>query len=679
MQEVFAVDVGGTFTDLVLLDPVTGDVQLTKSPTTPQAPSEGVLRAIEKVGLDLGEARFFFHGTTLGINTLLEHKGAKVGLITTAGFRDVLEIGRLQWPMYRLHWEQPPPFIPRSLRHEVAERVRADGTVITALDDGAVRAAIDALVAEGVESVAVCFLHSYAFPDHERRVGAILTESYPDIDFTLSHQLTQEYREWERSMTAAVNASIKRRMATYLGNLESSLQGGGFEGEFLVTRCDGGVMSAAEAKDESVRTLISGPASGVMGASTLARSMGIENLITIDMGGTSLDAALVIDGQPSLSASTRVEGFPLLVPVVDLTAIGAGGGSIAWIDEGGALNVGPQSAGAEPGPICYGKGGEEPTFTDAALVTGLIDPQYFLGGEIALDREAARAGIDAKVGAPLGLDTDEAASGIVALVEAKMAATLEEITIGKGHDPRDFALLAYGGGGSLVACPLASRLDIPKVIIPRSPATFSAWGMLTLDIVFDVARTRPTTLDALDAAGPAEVFSELEAKAIESLDRQGVEPERRQLLRSLDMRYENQEHALNIPVGGDSTTEDLAALRTRFDEQHQSTYGYTTADAVEVVTYRVRAVGEMDKPRQAPIPRGGDIEPSRKGSRRALHRESGGEFDWAVFERDGLGAGSVIAGPAIVEEPTATTLVPPGWQAEVDDVGNLVITSGGQR
>jgi N-methylhydantoinase A len=679
MREVFAVDVGGTFTDLVLLDPSTGEVQLTKSPTTPQAPSEGVLSAIEKVGMSLPDARFFFHGTTLGINTLLERKGAKVGLITSAGFRDVLEIGRLQWPMYQLHWDQPPPFIPRSLRFEVPERLRADGEVLTALDEDAVRAAIDGLVEQDVQSIAVCFLHSYAFPDHERRVGEILRADYPQVDFTLSHQLTQEYREWERTMTAAVNASIKPRMAAYLGDLESSLAGGGFGGEFLITRCDGGVMSAGEAKDESVRTLISGPASGVMGAATLARSLGIENLITIDMGGTSLDAAVVIDGQPSLSQSTRVEGFPLLVPVVDLKAIGAGGGSIAWIDDGGALNVGPQSAGAEPGPICYGKGGTEPTFTDAALVTGLIDPEYFLGGEIALDREAARQGIADRVGAPLGLDTDDAASGIVALVEAKMAGTLEEITIGAGHDPRDFALLAYGGGGSLVACPLAMRLGIPKVIIPRSPATFSAWGMLTLDIVFDVARTRPTTLDALEAAGPGEVFAELEAKAVESLERQGVEPARRRLLRSLDMRYENQEHTLNIALESDAATDDPAALRARFDQQHDSTYGYTTADAVEVVTYRVRAVGEMDKPRPARLEPGGDVEQARKGSRTASHRESGGEFEWAVYERDGLGAGATIAGPAIVEEPTTTTLVPPGWTAEVDEFGNLAITSGEQR
>jgi N-methylhydantoinase A len=679
MREVFAVDVGGTFTDLVLLDPSTGDVQLTKSPTTPQAPSEGVLSAIGKVGLSLPDARFFFHGTTLGINTLLERKGAKVGLITSAGFRDVLEIGRLQWPMYRLHWDQPAPFIPRSLRREVPERVRADGEILTALDEAAARQAIDGLVAAGVESIAVCFLHSYAHPAHEQRVGAILREHYPQIDATLSHQLTQEYREWERSMTAAVNASIKPRMAAYLGNLEASLVGGGFGGEFLVTRCDGGVMSAAEAKDESVRTLISGPASGVMGAATLARSMGIDNLITIDMGGTSLDAALVIDGQPSLSATTRVEGFPLLVPVVDLTAIGAGGGSIAWIDDGGALNVGPQSAGAEPGPICYGKGGTEPTFTDAALATGLLDPEYFLGGEIALDTEAARDGIAERIAAPLGLDPDEAASGIVALVEAKMAATLEEITIGKGHDPRDFALLAYGGGGSLVACPLASRLDIPKVIIPRSPATFSAWGMLTLDIVFDVARTRPTTLEELEASGPAAVFGELEAKAGQSLERQGVEPARRRLLRSLDMRYENQEHTLNIAIASDEATDDPAALRARFDQQHQVTYGYTTGDAVEVVTYRVRAVGEMDKPRTAEIAPGGDVEGARKGTRPALHRESGGAFHWAVYERERLGATDAVCGPAIVEEPTATTLVPPGWTAEVDAVGNLVITNQERR
>ncbi len=676
MNQLFAVDVGGTFTDLVVLDGATGEVSFAKAPTTPRDPAEGVLTAIAKSTLELPGAGAFFHGTTLGINTMLEHKGAKTGVITTRGFRDILEIARMGWPMYQLHWEQPPPLVPRYLRREVTERVRADGFVLAPLDEDELRREVAWLLDQDVESIAVCFLHSYAFPEHERRAGEIIETEFPDVAVTLSHLVTQEYREYERTATTVGDATIKPRLRRYIDDLDGSLTREEFGGAFLFTRCDGGVMSAAEAKERPIRTLLSGPASGVMGGVALSRWIGIANAICADMGGTSFDAALVIDHEPALSASTRVEGLPLLVPVIELATIGAGGGSIAWIDAGGALNVGPQSAGADPGPICYGKGGTEPTFTDAALVTGLLDLERFLGGEMALDLGAAREGIQTQIAEPLGLGVEEAAGGIVTLTEAKMAATLEELTIGKGYDPRDFSLLAFGGGGSLVASALAARLGIPTVIVPQSPATFSAWGMLTLDVVHDFARTSLANLATLDPAGFGARFAELAEQARAALDREAIPAERRALLHSVDMRYEGQEHTLTIPLDSSFLADiDLARLRTIFDERHAVVYGYSMAGPVEVTAYRIRAVGSLDKPKEPAFAKGDEsADHALTGSRRALHRESGGELDWSIYDRDLLVAGNRLRGPAIVEEAAATTLVSPAQELLVDELGNLVIT-----
>jgi N-methylhydantoinase A len=676
VSDVFAVDVGGTFTDIVVLDSQTGDVSIAKVPTTPSDPSEGVLQAIERTGLNLGSSRIFFHGTTLGINTVLERKGARTGLLTTRGFRDELEIARMNWPMHRLHWDRPEPLVPRVLRREIDERIAADGVALNVLDEENVRQTIEELIAEGVDSIAVCFLHAYAFPDHERRVGEIIASSYPQLDFTLSHVVTQEYREYERTATAVVDAMIKPRIARYIHQLDAVVRGRGFKGELFITRSDGGVMSAAEAAAKSVRTLVSGPASGIMGSVTLGRSLGARNVLAIDMGGTSFDCALVVDHEPILRSISHVEGVPLLMPMIELATIGAGGGSIAWIDAGGALEVGPQSAGAVPGPVCYRNGGTEPTFTDAALVSGLIDPAYFLGGEILLDVEAARSSIQEKIAVPLGLSIDEAASGIVALTEAKMATTLEQITVGQGHDPRDFVLVAYGGGGPLTAASLALRLNIPRIVIPRLPAAFSAWGMLTLDIVHDFSKT---LIGKLDDLGPSEIlatFAALEADAARTLEREGVPPEARQMPKAIDMRYENQEHTLSIPLPNDwSADGHLEDLREQFENRHRAAYGYTVPDPVVVVAYRIRAIGLLEKPRphspkDAP-PSAGE---ALKGRRTVQHRESGGEFDCAIYDRDLLQSGTVIQGPAIVEEPTSTTLVPPGQDLTIDIAGNLVIS-----
>ena len=437
MSQLFAVDVGGTFTDLVVLDAESGDVTFAKASTTPAQPSEGVLDAIGKSDLSLPEAETFFHGTTLGINTMLERKGARTGLITTRGFRDVLEIARMLWPMYQLHWDQPEPLVPRYLRKEVSERIRARRRDPHRARRGRCAPGRGRArrrghrVDRGLLPPRLCVSPTRGAHGRADRRRVPRHGRHPVAS------VTREYREYERTSTTVSDAVIKPRMASYIDSLETALAERDFDGGFLITRCDGGVMSSTEAKERCIRTLISGPASGAMGVVALGRWLQVPNLIGTDMGGTSFDACLIVDGEPMLSSMTKVEGLPLLVPVIDLTTIGAGGGSIAWIDTGGALNVGPQSAGAVPGPICYGKGGTEPTFTDAALISGILDPEKFLGGEIALDVDAARSGIEQRVAEPLGLDLEEAASGIVALTEAKMAATLEELTIGKGLDPRE--------------------------------------------------------------------------------------------------------------------------------------------------------------------------------------------------------------------------------------------------
>lgn len=675
MIDIFAIDVGGTFTDLIALNSQTGNVQMVKVPTTPRAPTEGVLAAGAKADLVLRETTTFFHGTTLGINTILEKKGALTGLITTKGFRDVLEIGRSNWPMYRLHWERPQPLVPRYLRKEVQERVRVDGTVIRTLDDAEVRKVIDELLSHGVESIAVCFLHAYAFPAHEERVGALLAKEYPEVSYTLSHHITREYREYERTLTTVIDALIKPRLSSYIDALDTGMRDADFEGELFITRCDGGVMTAAEARGRSVLTLISGPASGVMGSATLSRELNEDRLIAADMGGTSFDAALVIDHEPVLSPMTHVDGLPLLVPVVELATIGAGGGSIAWVDPAGGLKVGPQSAGADPGPICYGKGGTEPTFTDAALVSGLLDPEYFLGGEIDLDGEAASDAIDRLIAQPLGLDARSAAAGIVALTEVKMAATIEEITIGKGYDPREFTLLAYGGGGPLVGAALAQRLEIPTVIIPRSAAAFSAWGMLTLDIVHDRSRTDVQKLELIDRSHVRTIFDALASEGEEALARDKVPVERRSFLYAIDMRYEGQDHTLSVRLDRQSVEAlHLDDLRVRFDEAHSAAYAYSLSDPVEIVAYRVRAIGGRDRPpRPVASEASGELDGALRGVRRAVHVESGGALEWTIYEREALPQDVELHGPAIVEEPTSTTILPPTWSLTVDFLGNLVL------
>jgi N-methylhydantoinase A len=502
---VVGVDIGGTFTDAVVLDPTTGTLTVAKALTTPSAPSEGMLNALDLTGAEPTSIARLFHGTTLGLNTALERSGALVGLIMSEGCRDVLEIGRMNWPMYRMYVDQAPPLVPRYLRVEVPERVTADGALISDFTDEDVIGAVHTLLDEGAALIAVSFMHAYGFPANERRVAEIIRRTFPELDVILSHEVANEYREYERTVTTVVEATIKPKLGRYFKDLGRQLTDHGFRGELFITRSDGGVMNVAAAANSCVQTLVSGPASGIAGAADLGRRLGVGELLTIDVGGTSFDAALIRDGQPILQPMTEIDGLPrLLMPSIELATIGAGGGSIAFIDQTGGLEVGPRSAGSTPGPICYGRGGTEPTFTDAALVSGILDPAAFMGGRMSLDRSAAEAGIRTAIAEPLGLTVEDAASGIVALVEAKMGHKLEEITIGRGLDPRDFVMVAYGGGGPMVADALATRIGVEEIVIPRSPGTFSARGMLTLDVVYTFSRTTVRDLDAqgVEQVGP---------------------------------------------------------------------------------------------------------------------------------------------------------------------------------
>lgn len=662
-----SADVGGTFTDVVTMDNATGEVSIAKSPTIADDPVEGIVRALETTGVSLSEMQRLVHGTTVGINTLLQRQGAKVGLLTTEGFGHILEIGGSDWPAFRLTWERPEALVAPELTEEVCERIRADGTVLVPLDDDDVSAKARALVEAGAEAIAVCLVNSYAEPTHEARVGALIAKEFPDVLVVLSHQLTRRYRELPRTVTAVGEAYLRPRMQSYFDELRSGLHLRDFDGQVFVTSSDGGVMGLDLARDRALRTLVSGCASGIAGAASVASMSGWNNIIAVDMGGTSFDAAIIRDGHPAMLPTAELAGFEFLMPMLDLATIGAGGGSIASVDHVGSLSVGPRSAGSMPGPVCYGRGGTEPTVTDAAVVSGLL-PTVLLGGRMALSIEDARHAIAKHVAEPLGLTVDEAAAGILAVVEGKMAQLLEEMTIGQGLDPRTFTLFAYGGGGPLVASRLAEQLGCQRVVIPRYPGVFSAWGMQTLDAVQEFSRTyilNPRGLTPEELCVP---FDDMIGQARTALVDEGFGGESITLLRLVEMRYESQEHTLLVPY--DDAGEH--ALRAAFDAAHHEAFGFTVPGDVEIVTYRLRAIGTLPKPVHDPgAPTATHVDAR---TRMVYERSVGESTPWSVLDRDSLRLDDAVTGPVIVEEPTCTSVVPRGWSVDVDAYGSLVMT-----
>jgi N-methylhydantoinase A len=672
-----AIDIGGTFTDLVHLDEATGKVGLGKGPTTPARFEDGVLRILDES--ELAGVRFLAHGTTVVINALTERRGAVTALLTTRGFRDVLEIGRANRPdLYNLVYAKPKPFVPRRRRFEVTERMTYKGEVLTALDEEDVRQAADEARRQNVEAIAICFLHAYANPAHERRAAEIVRSECPGVAVTVSHELTTEWREYDRTSTAVLDAFVKPVASRYLDALARGLDERGIRPrDAYAMRSNGGISRFDVAARAPINLVESGPVGGVIGAAAIGELLGERQLITLDIGGTTAKASLVEGGVVELSGDYHIErtpvspGYPIKVPVVDVVEIGAGGGSIAWLDPAGALRVGPQSAGADPGPAAYGLGGTEPTVTDANVVAGRINPDYFLGGRLALDPNRARAALRPLADA-LDVSEEAAALGVIRLANANMIHLLKLVSVRRGRDPREFAMVAFGGGGSMHATALARELQVPRVIVPPAPAHFSAWGMLMSDLRHDLVQTR---LVRLEKSSPKELtvgWTELEERLRETFADEGVEPADMTLVRTADMRYAGQEHTVNVPVlTGPHEIPRLDEVHRRFHQLHERLYAFQLESPVEVVNFRVTGFGRVRKP-EVPRIEPGDAESARKGTRDVDFDELGRRLA-AIYERDRLGAEASLEGPAVVEEPAASTVVFPGQRLTVDEHGNLVV------
>lgn len=673
------VDVGGTFTDVAVLDEGADRVGFDKVSTTPAAPAEGVLHGFEKAGVSSDEVAFFVHGTTLALNALLTRSGAEIALITTRGFRDVYDLGRTDREvMYDLTYRKPKGFVSRDRVFEVPERIGFDGRELTPFDRDEAREVAQQIIASGVAAVAVCFIHSYADPSHELEMERVLRELDDEVEITLSHRLLREYREYERTSTTVIDAYIKPVVRRYVRKLRAALDPAGFSGRFLITRSGGGAMTAETAVEQPAHLVLSGPASGVIGATAVGEALDEPSLVTIDMGGTSLDVSLIVSGQPATVKQDVFEGQPIALPSLHIHTIGAGGGSIAWIDDAGHLQVGPHSAGAVPGPACYGRGGDEATVTDAALLVGHLGETTALGGELTLARPEAERVLE-RLGRELGFDAMGAADGILRITTTKVAGAVREITVDRGYDPSAFSLFAYGGGGGLVAASVARDVGIPKVIVPPGPGAFSAFGMLFTDVIHDFAQTWVIELASVDPARLTENFHELERRGYAALERDGFGPDAAVLQRTCELRFAGQEHTVEAPVAqGDLTAEDVSSLAKTFGDLHEQLYGHRMDDPVELVTLRLRAVGVVNRPQ---IPRvseaGADTADAARVGHRLVHTHPGEPpIRYGVYRREKLGRGSTIAGPAVVEEHTATTVLNTGDLLEVGEHGEILITIG---
>lgn len=675
-QHRVGVDIGGTFTDLVVFEGETGKVKMAKSPSTPEDLSKGVLSVVGDALESLNAVHRFVHGTTVATNAVVERKGARVGLVTTKGFRDTLEIGRINREFhYDLQWIKPPPLVPRRRRFEVTERIDYRGRIVTPLDEDELASVIEQLRAARVESVAICFLFSFMNPIHERRARDLINKAWPELPVSVSSDILPEIREYERTSTVVIDAYVKPLLSRYFADLEGKLQDHGMGGSLTIMASGGGVLPVSEAAMIPAKTLQSGPAGGVIGAAFLGRETGHEQLVAIDVGGTSFEVSVIDRGEPNWTTEGSIGwGLPFKVPLIDVRSIGAGGGSIASVDTGGLLQVGPESAGAVPGPVCYGRGGELPTVTDGFVATGAIDPDYFLGGKIRLDAERARDAIEKHVASALGMSVDEAALGIIRVAQAAMIGAMQVVSTQRGYDPRDYALISYGGAGPLVAAELARELAMRQVIVPRFPGAFCAFGMLCADMRFDYVRSYLRNADEVDLELVADIVSDLERLAVEALDRVGYEGDRL-LQRTADLRYVGQNFEVNVPVPSGTIDEStVREIITSFNAEHHRRYGHRKLDEpVQFVSLRVTGIGLTDKPRFLPFSAIGSARP--KGSRERLLMD-GTRASVPVYERDGLPPGWEASGPLIIEEADTTILCGPRDALRVDEVGNLVIEVG---
>jgi N-methylhydantoinase A len=672
------VDSGGTFTDLCLFDDATGAVTVWKVPSTPDDPSrgiaEGVAQGLLRVGAAPSAVGYFGHGTTVATNALIQHRGARTALITTDGFRDLLEIGRQKRPdLYDTQADKPPVLVSRDLRLEIPERLRHDGSTETPLDHQALRAAVARLRAADVEAVAVCFLYGFVQPAHEEAAAALLVQMLPGTFVSIAHRVAPEFREFERLSTAVVNAYLGPVMQRYIHRLGRRLTDLGITAPPHLTQSNGGVISFGQAAALPVRTVLSGPSTGVVGAAEVGRQAGFTDLITFDMGGTSTDVALLENGVCRLSSEAMVHGYPIKAPMLDIHTVGAGGGSIATVDSGGLLKVGPASAGADPGPACYGLGSAEATVTDANVVLGTLNQQALLGGRMPIRHDLSLAAIE-RLALRLGLDTMRTAQGIISVVTANMARAIRVISVQRGYDPRDYTLLAFGGAGPLHAARLAQELEIGRVLVPASPGILCAMGLLLTDLRTDFALTRLTTLTDAASAMLTDAFTTLEDRARDWFDTEQIARENRRVVRTVDMRYAGQNYELPIPSpAGDGGSP--ASLGVAFTEAHRRLYGFAAEEEpIQLVTFRIEASAIVPKATFTAAPDSGpDPTSAIIGTRSVWLPEAGGATACPIYDRTKLRAGNRFSGPAIVEQMDATTVVLPGTMASVEPFGNLIL------
>jgi len=677
-----SADIGGTFTDIAVFDDRTGKLTFGKALSTPHHLVEGISAGVDKTGTTYADAGLFLHGSTIAINTILERNGARTALLTTQGFRDVYEIGRINRPdAYNLFFQKHEPLVERALRFEVEERMLAEGDVEMPLDHNEIETLAAKLDALGIEAAAIMFINSYRNPEHEARAKQLIEAKFPGMFVSASHELSQEYREFERSSTVVANAYIGPKVRRYLGEIDDHIRSAGFGGSFLIVQSTGGLYESEQAKSHCIRMLESGPAAGVIGTQALCRTLGLDNAIAFDMGGTTAKAGVIYKGEPLTTGAALIGGYekalPVQIAMMDIFEVGTGGGSIARVEDG-ALRVGPQSAGAAPGPACYGLGGTEPTVTDANLVLGRLGADRFLGGEMRLDVKAAKQALQDKVGTPLGMSVTAAADGILRIAATAMSYAVKAVTTERGLDAGDFALVAYGGAGPLHAVQVAREIGIRKVIIPGAPGVFSAFGMLFSDLRYDYVRTWPTKLDDAPFDAIERVYRELEDEGRRAIAGTSVSPHKIAVKRAADMRYVGQEHAVTVDLPMVVfENQDRTAIKRHFDEMHELRYGTCApAERAEIVSLRTTVTGLMRKPPQEKVKKGSAAPPKAAftGKRPVFF---GAKFaDTPTYSRAALAAGNRIKGPALIEEHASTTVLLHGDMLQVDAYGNLVIAVG---
>ncbi|MGD9942241.1 MAG: hydantoinase/oxoprolinase family protein [Burkholderiaceae bacterium] len=689
------VDIGGTFTDVVLVDEASGEMLVVKVPSRPEDPSRGFMDGLSKAlgdfEIDPEAVSFLVHGTTVATNAIIQGKVARAGLITCEGFSDVLEIGYQTRPvLYDIFYRKPPPLVPRHLCRGVPHRIDADGEVVVALDEAALRDVVDEFRREKVQAIVVAFLHSYKEPVHERRARELIAAQWPGMPVILSSDVCPEYHEYPRTSTAVINGVLVPIIAPYIDRLQTSLLESGVSAGLHLMTSGGGIYAATSAKRLPAHLVESGPAAGVIGAAFVSQLAGCNRILALDIGGTTAKAALVEEGRPVLasefevgaaavptSTSGRGQGYPLKTPVISLVEIGAGGGSIAYIDPGGALSVGPDSAGADPGPACYGRGGTRPTLTDANLVLGRVNPDYFLGGALPIDADLAYRAIERHVAAPLGVDVVHAARLIVDIADSKMTSALQFVSIQRGIDPRQYTLVPSGGAGPLHAAGIARLLGVRTILVPPTPGLNSAVGLLATDLKHEFVQTFVKPLNSIELSTLFRAFDELREPARELLEDEGVARERMSFSLEVDMRYRGQGYSLRIAFPGGPGIDVAAELGRAFDDAHEETYGFANPGEVkEIVNLRLTGTGAVDRPRFRPIPEGdGRAERAVKGRRRVHFGASDALADCPIYERSRLLAGDTIDGPAVIEQMDTTTVLPPRMQARLDCHGNLLIST----